>query len=632
MMLRVEQGKGRRDRHAMLSPQLLELLRDWWRIARPQVWLFPGQDPINPMSTRQLNRACHAAADMAEITKRVSPHTLRHSFATHLLEQNIDIRVIQVLLGHAKLDTTALYTRVATNTIRHVMSPLDRLTPLKPARRQAARLIHRAVMGASGAGGRGHLPRPRPGVAQGQRRPRQPWPVEGDVGDRELPHGGARRPCRALRGLRPHAHRLQLLPQPPLPEVPGRGGQGWLAEREAELLPVPYYHVVFTLPGADRRHRLSEQGRRLRPAVQGLGRDADHHRRRSQASGRADRHHLGAAHLGVGAHPPSARSHDRSRRRHLARTARAGSPAGPASSCRCACSRGCSAGCSSKSSIAAHAAGRLHFFGARAQLARPSRLRGLSGADARRRMGRLRQAPVRRPARPCSPICRATPTASPSPTAACIACDGAGVAFRYKDYRAKGRARQKIMTARHRRVHPPLPHPRAADRLSSHSPLRPVRQRRPRPKHRRARAICSPRRPQAAKRKRKEADRARAMRRRASMPVLRRPHDHHRDVRTRRAPRGSPSPRSGSTRHDRPPIDPQRRNTVPLSLRLPYRRQWRARPTSPTETPLPRSSSKCHARRRQPTIARRAPISGSHRLTSRRIVQRGHNVDDLKSP
>jgi site-specific recombinase XerD len=136
MLLRVEQGKGRKDRHAMLSPQLLELLRTWWRQGRhlgvmlPQGWLFPGQNPVAPLSTRQLNRAVHAAAQAAGIRTRVTPHTLRHSFATHLLEQDIDIRVIQVLLGHAKLDTTALYTRVATNTIRAVMSPLDRLTPL----------------------------------------------------------------------------------------------------------------------------------------------------------------------------------------------------------------------------------------------------------------------------------------------------------------------------------------------------------------------------------------------------------------------------------------------------------------------------------------------------------------------
>jgi integrase/recombinase XerD len=131
MLLRVEQGKGRKDRYAMLSPVLLELLRDWWRIAHPKAWLFTGQDPLQPISTRQLTRACHAAAHMAAIAKRVSPHTLRHSFATHLLEQNTDIRVIQVLLGHAKVDTTALYTHIATNTIRAVMSPLERLS-LKP--------------------------------------------------------------------------------------------------------------------------------------------------------------------------------------------------------------------------------------------------------------------------------------------------------------------------------------------------------------------------------------------------------------------------------------------------------------------------------------------------------------------
>ncbi|HEY0419994.1 MAG TPA: tyrosine-type recombinase/integrase, partial [Acetobacteraceae bacterium] len=133
MLIRVEQGKGRKDRHAMLSPQLLELLRAWWRegsrhgLMLPQGWLFPGRNPVTPLSTRQVNRAVHAAAQAAGIQKRVTPHTLRHSFATHLLEQDIDIRVIQVLLGHAKLETTALYAHVATSTIRTVMSPLDRI-------------------------------------------------------------------------------------------------------------------------------------------------------------------------------------------------------------------------------------------------------------------------------------------------------------------------------------------------------------------------------------------------------------------------------------------------------------------------------------------------------------------------
>jgi integrase/recombinase XerD len=127
MLIRVEQGKGGKDRYVMLSAHLLEVMRAWWRATRPRGWLFPGRDPGQPMTTRQLNRACHAAAQMAEINKRVSLHTLRHSFATHLLEQNTDIRVIQVLLGHAKLDSTALYTRVATKTIQQVMSPLEHI-------------------------------------------------------------------------------------------------------------------------------------------------------------------------------------------------------------------------------------------------------------------------------------------------------------------------------------------------------------------------------------------------------------------------------------------------------------------------------------------------------------------------
>ena len=133
MVIRVEQGKGRKDRYVMLSPYLLDLLREWWRAARPKGWLFPGQNPVNPLTTRQLNRACHAAAMMAELDKPVSLHTLRHSFATHLLEQKTDIRVIQVLLGHKKLDTTALYTRVALKALGEISSPLEQLvTTVKP--------------------------------------------------------------------------------------------------------------------------------------------------------------------------------------------------------------------------------------------------------------------------------------------------------------------------------------------------------------------------------------------------------------------------------------------------------------------------------------------------------------------
>ena len=135
MTLRVEQGKGGKDRFAMISPVLLERLRVWWRVARAQGrmldggWLFPGMDPINPLTARQLNRAIHEAATLAKINKRVSMHTLRHSFATHLLEQKVDIRVIQVMLGHMKLETTALYTQVATEVLKEVISPLETLQP-----------------------------------------------------------------------------------------------------------------------------------------------------------------------------------------------------------------------------------------------------------------------------------------------------------------------------------------------------------------------------------------------------------------------------------------------------------------------------------------------------------------------
>ena len=133
MILRVEQGKGHKDRYAMLSPLLLEHLRRWWRFAHTQGlmleggWLFPGQNPVNHLTARHLNRVCKFAAADAGIDKRISMHTLRHSFATHLLEAKVDIRVIQVLLGHKKLETTALYAQVATDLLREVLSPLDAL-------------------------------------------------------------------------------------------------------------------------------------------------------------------------------------------------------------------------------------------------------------------------------------------------------------------------------------------------------------------------------------------------------------------------------------------------------------------------------------------------------------------------
>jgi len=144
-IIRVEQSKGRKDRHVMLSPETLDLLRQWWK-ARPsrqdaqtppqERWLFPGRTAGRPMTTRQLSRLFHEAADAAGIKKGVTLHALRHSFATHLLEAGTDIRVIQALLGHDKLDTTARYTRVATGMIAGIESPLDRLSqPYKRSKR-----------------------------------------------------------------------------------------------------------------------------------------------------------------------------------------------------------------------------------------------------------------------------------------------------------------------------------------------------------------------------------------------------------------------------------------------------------------------------------------------------------------
>ncbi len=124
-VIRVEHGKGGKDRYVMLSPQLLAILRAYWRLARPKTWLFPGRAESRPIDSQVLHAACRSARAAAGLDKRVTVHTLRHSFATHLLEAGTDIRIIQALLGHNNLSTTARYTQVATSTIGRTASPLD---------------------------------------------------------------------------------------------------------------------------------------------------------------------------------------------------------------------------------------------------------------------------------------------------------------------------------------------------------------------------------------------------------------------------------------------------------------------------------------------------------------------------
>jgi site-specific recombinase XerD len=129
MVIRVEHGKGGKVRYVMLSPQLLDILRSYWRLARPAYWMFPRRDGARPIAADALHTACRSAGLAAGLGKRVTVHTLRHSFATHLLESGTDIRIIQALLGHTNLQTTARYTQVATSTIRATPSPFDRLRP-----------------------------------------------------------------------------------------------------------------------------------------------------------------------------------------------------------------------------------------------------------------------------------------------------------------------------------------------------------------------------------------------------------------------------------------------------------------------------------------------------------------------
>ena len=249
MLIRVEQGKGRKDRnrHAVAAASgtaaaLVARGQAAWRHAAPGL-VVPGRNSLEPISTRQINRAVHEAAEAAGIKKRVSPQTSRDSFATHLLEQDVDIRVIQVLLGHSKLDTTALYARVATGTIRSVTSPLEHLALLMqggdPGGSSGLRTpIEVAdIFRAEGAGYRaaqaGHLNLTQLKVMSAIENCRTAalgGHVDAceDCGHQRIAYNSCRnRHC---------------------PKCQGAAARTWLAEREADLLPVGYFHVVFTLP------------------------------------------------------------------------------------------------------------------------------------------------------------------------------------------------------------------------------------------------------------------------------------------------------------------------------------------------------------------------------------------------
>jgi len=147
-IIRVEQAKGKKDRNVMLSPETLELLREWWKIRRKKYdagvpagerWLFPGRRKGRPLTPRQVSRLFHETVEAAGIKKKLTLHALRHSFATHLFDRGVDIRTIQALLGHEKLETTARYTRVATGLITAVESPLDQLSAPERVKRKKAK-------------------------------------------------------------------------------------------------------------------------------------------------------------------------------------------------------------------------------------------------------------------------------------------------------------------------------------------------------------------------------------------------------------------------------------------------------------------------------------------------------------
>src|SRR5215472_16476588 len=261
MIIRIVQSKGLKDRHVMLPVEVLDLLRQWWKarstaydagLAPEQRWLFPGRSKRRPLTTRQFARLFTQAAKAAGLRKTLSLHTLRHSFATHLLERGTDIRVIQALLGHEKLETTARYTRVATGLIAKIERWPERAAP------QACQARHREVAGAVAPPA---MARPALEVADILRDHGPAWrdANSGHMSLDQLKVMSAIERCRtaALGGYVARCENATCghteiaynsCRNRHCPKCQAAASRRWLADREAELLPVPYFHVVYTLP------------------------------------------------------------------------------------------------------------------------------------------------------------------------------------------------------------------------------------------------------------------------------------------------------------------------------------------------------------------------------------------------
>jgi integrase/recombinase XerD len=192
MVIRVEQGKDRKDRYVMLSPRLLEMLREYWKRTHPGAWLFPGKKLNQPISPLTINLTCREVRAKRGINKPVTPHSLRHAFAVHLLEAGTDLRTIQLLLGHRNLSTTAQYLRIATSKVCATASPLDALDQSHHAGSRSRLTRGRHVP--PEAGGGGHNPPFRPNVLGSLRRHAVQRTASCHGGDRGLPHFRSRRP------------------------------------------------------------------------------------------------------------------------------------------------------------------------------------------------------------------------------------------------------------------------------------------------------------------------------------------------------------------------------------------------------------------------------------------------------